>query len=68
METVTISPKYRVVLPEAARAALGLKAGQKMIIFAYDSRVVLAPERPIREGRGSLKSKDTTIEREEDRL
>lgn len=64
METVTISPKYQVVLPKTARIVLGLKVGQKMIVFAYDSRVVLVPERPIREARGSLKSKDTTIERE----
>jgi AbrB family looped-hinge helix DNA binding protein len=68
METVTVSPKYQVVLPKAARNALGLKVGQKMIVFAYDQRIVLAPDRPIQEARGSLKGMDTTIEREEDRL
>ncbi|WP_298982414.1 AbrB/MazE/SpoVT family DNA-binding domain-containing protein [Caldilinea sp.] len=68
METVTVSPKYQVVLPKAARNALGLKVGQKMIVFAYDQRIVLVPDRPIQEARGSLKGMDTTIEREEDRL
>ncbi|GIV71060.1 AbrB/MazE/SpoVT family DNA-binding domain-containing protein [Caldilinea sp.] len=46
METVTVSPKYQVVLPKAARNALGLKVGQKMIVFAYDQRIVLVPDRP----------------------
>lgn len=68
METVTVSPKYRIVLPKAARNALGVKVGQKMIVFAYDRRIVLVPERPIQEARGLLKDTDTTIEREEDRL
>jgi AbrB family looped-hinge helix DNA binding protein len=68
METVTVSPKYQVVLPKAARKALGVKVGQKLIVFAYDNRIVLVPERPIQEARGSLKGMDTAIEREEDRL
>ncbi|MCX7607812.1 MAG: AbrB/MazE/SpoVT family DNA-binding domain-containing protein [Anaerolineales bacterium] len=68
MEIVTISPKYQIVLPKAARRALGIKVGQKMIVFAYDRRIVLVPERPIQEARGWLKGMDTAIEREEDRL
>ncbi len=38
MEIVTVSPKYQVVLPKMARNALGVKVGQKMIVFAYDRR------------------------------
>ncbi len=68
METVTVSPKYQVVLPKAVRNALGVRVGQKMIVFAYDQRIVLVPERPIREARGSLKGLDTSVTREEDRL
>lgn len=68
METVTVSPKFQVVLPKAVRIALGVRVGQKMIVFAYDQRIVLVPDRPIREARGSLKGIDTTITREEDRL
>ncbi|GAB4499272.1 MAG: hypothetical protein OHK0052_14030 [Anaerolineales bacterium] len=67
MEIVTVSPKYQVVLPKAVRSALGVKVGQKMIVFAYDKRIVLVPDRPIHEARGALKGLDTTIEREEDR-
>ncbi len=68
METVTVSPKFQVVLPKTARNALGLKVGQKMIVFAYDQRIVLVPDRPMREARGSLKGIDTNIEREENCL
>ncbi len=68
MEIVTVCSKYRVVLPKMARNALGVKVGQKMIVFAYDRRIVLVLERPIQEARGSLKNLDTTIGREGDRL
>jgi len=64
METVTISPKYQVVLTKAVRESLGLKVGQKMILLAYDNRIVLIPYRPIQEARGSLPGIDTEIERE----
>lgn len=69
METVTVSPKYQVVLPKKARQLLGVKVGQKMVVMAYNNRIVLVPERPIQEARGSLRGIDTTIAREEeDRL
>lgn len=68
METVTVSPKFQVVLPKTVRNALGLQVGQKMIVFAYDQRIVLVPDRPMRQARGSIRGIDTAIEREEDRL
>jgi AbrB family looped-hinge helix DNA binding protein len=67
MDSVTVSPKYQVVIPQKARQLLNLKKGQKMQVIAYDNRVVLIPVRPIPEARGSLKGIDTNIEREEDR-
>jgi AbrB family looped-hinge helix DNA binding protein len=66
MEIVTVSPKFQVVLPKMARQLLGVKVGQKMVVIAYDNRIVLVPERPIQEARGSLKGIDTTIERDEE--
>jgi AbrB family looped-hinge helix DNA binding protein len=68
METVTVSPKFQVVLPKAARQMLGIQVGQKMVVIAYQNRIVLLPERPIQESRGSLKGIDTRIDREEDRV
>jgi AbrB family looped-hinge helix DNA binding protein len=66
MESVTVSPKFQVVIPQKARNLLGVKAGQKMTVLAYDNRLVFIPTRPIKEARGSLKGMDSNIEREEE--
>jgi len=67
METVTVSPKYQVVIPSAIRKSLGVKPGQKIRVILYDNRIELIPVRPAHEMRGFLKGIDTTIEREADR-
>ncbi len=66
MNFVTVSPKFQVVIPQKVREMLGVKAGQKMTVLAYDNRIVLIPTRPIQEARGSLKGMDTNVERDED--
>ena len=66
MDAVTISTKYQVVFPRAARKQLRIKPGQKMQVILYDNRVVLIPVRPIQEARGSLKDIDTDVPREEE--
>jgi AbrB family looped-hinge helix DNA binding protein len=66
MDSVTVSPKFQIVIPQKVRQMLGVKSGQKMQVIAYDNRIVLIPARPIQEARGSLKGMDTTVEREED--
>lgn len=69
MNTVTVSPKFQVVIPREVREALKVKAGQKMRVIAYDSHVVLIPVRPIQEARGTLKGIETDVQREkEDRI
>ena len=68
MNTVTLSPKYQVVIPQAVRESLGLTAGEKMQVLQYEGRVEFIPVRPMRTMRGFLKGMDTTIEREADRL
>ena len=68
MQTVTVSPKYQVVIPRAIRQALDLRPGQKMQVVEYEGRVELIPERDITELRGFLKGINTEFEREEDRL
>lgn len=67
MPTVTISPKYQVVIPKEIREALSLAPGQKVEAIAYGDRIELIPVRPISEMRGFLEGIDTTIEREDDR-
>jgi AbrB family looped-hinge helix DNA binding protein len=68
METVTVSPKYQVVIPSRFRRLLGVEPGQKVKVILYDNRIEMIPVRPIREARGFLKGLDTSVEREPDRL
>jgi AbrB family looped-hinge helix DNA binding protein len=68
MDTVTLSPKFQVVIPQAIRDALQLKAGEKLRVLRYGDRVEFIPVRSIKEMRGFLRGMDTHIEREDDRL
>ena len=68
MNTLTISPKYQLVIPKAIRELLGLKPGQKVQAIAYNNRIELIPVRPIRRMRGFVRGLDTTVEREDDRV
>ena len=68
MHTVTVSPKYQVVIPKNIRLALKLRPGQKMKIIEYDGRIELIPDRNISELKGFLKGINTGFEREKDRL
>ena len=68
METVTISPKYQVVIPKRMRRKLGLCPGQKVQAIAYENRIELVLVRPIRKMRGFLKGIDSGVSREDDRL
>jgi len=67
--TVTVSPKYQIVIPREIRESMGIRPGQKVELVEYNGRIelILVPE--IRKMRGSLRGMDTTIERErEDRI
>ena len=68
MQTVTVSPKYQIVIPKKIREALHLHPGQKMQVVEYDGRIELILERDIKELRGFLKGINTELEREEDRV
>ncbi len=66
--TVTISPKYQVVIPKDIREKLGLSPGQKVQAVVYDDRIELIPVRPIKKMRGFLKGINTRVDREADRV
>jgi len=68
MDTVTLSPKFQVVIPRAIREAMGLAPCEKLRVMRYGERIELVPIRPLKEMRGCLKGIDTGIDREEDRL
>ncbi len=52
MATVTVSPKYQVVIPSDVRQRLGLRPGQKVAVIEKDGVVHLVPIRPIKELKG----------------
>jgi AbrB family looped-hinge helix DNA binding protein len=68
METVTISPKFQVVIPKGIRDRLKLRPGRKIQMILYEDRIELVPVRPAREMRGFLRGIDTHVPRDEDRM
>ncbi len=68
MATVTVSPKYQVVIPKDIREEMDIKPGQKVDMLIYEGNIVLVPLRPIEELRGFIKGIDAPFEREDDRL
>ena len=62
--TVTVSPKFQVVIPLRVRQSLGIKPGQKVQVILYDGRIELIPLKPVEEMRGFLQGINTAVERE----
>ena len=67
MQTVTVSPKFQVVIPRAIREALDIQVGQKLQTLQYGQRIELVPVRDIASARGLLPGLDTSVDRERDR-
>ncbi len=64
MHTVTLSPKFQIVIPQAVREALELKPGEKFQVVSYDGRIELIPVRAMKQARGFLKKgSNPTIDR-----
>ena len=68
METVTVSPKFQVVIPLSIRRQLDLQPGMKLHVYRHDDRVEFMPLKSMKKMRGFLKDIDTSIERETDHL
>ncbi|CBL46054.1 Transcriptional regulator AbrB family [gamma proteobacterium HdN1] len=68
MTTVTVSPKYQVVIPKEIRESMGIVSGQKVQIMSYQGRIEIIPLKPMEEMKGFLKGIDTSVVREEDRV
>ncbi|GAB1354831.1 MAG TPA: AbrB/MazE/SpoVT family DNA-binding domain-containing protein [Candidatus Rifleibacterium sp.] len=68
MNVVKVSPKFQIVIPEAVRKSMGIKAGEKIQVIQYGDRIELIPVRSIKEMRGICKDMDTSLEREADRI
>lgn len=70
MTTVTVSPKYQIVIPKEIRNTIDIKPGQKFQMFQIGNRIELIPIMNIEDARGFLKGMgiDSVIEREDDRI
>jgi AbrB family looped-hinge helix DNA binding protein len=68
LATVKVSPKFQVVIPKDIREAIGLKAGQKLVVFRFENRIEMVPVEPIKKLRGFVRGIDTTVPRDEDRV
>lgn len=68
MKSVTISPKYQVVIPREVRQSMEIRPGSKVQVLLYENRIELIPMKKLRRMRGFLKGIDTTVERERDRV
>ena len=68
MNSLTLSPKYQIVIPKKIRDVMQLHTGEKLQIFKYDNRIELIPVREIRNIKGILSGIDTKIIREKDRI
>ena len=67
MVTVTVSPKFQVVIPKEVREKLDLQPGQKLQILQFSDRIEFVLVKGVREMRGFLKGIKTNIPRDRDR-
>jgi AbrB family looped-hinge helix DNA binding protein len=67
MPTVTVSPKFQVVIPKDVRESIGLRAGEILQVIQYGHRIEMIPVKTMKAMKGFLKGMATDFEREEDR-
>lgn len=68
MTTVTISPKYQVVIPSEVRERMSIIPGEKMQVLSYQGRIEFIPVPKAGAMKGVLKGVRARFEREGDRL
>jgi AbrB family looped-hinge helix DNA binding protein len=68
MTTVTVSPKFQVVIPRDVRKALGITPGQKILVVALLDRLEFIPVKPAKALRGFIRGIDASVRREKDRV
>ena len=64
MDAVTLSTKYRLVIPRDTRERLRLRPGMRFTVMDKGGIVYLIPERPVRSYRGIARGMTTHAFRE----
>ena len=65
MESVKVSKKYQVVIPEKLRSEAGIKPGDKMVALVKHGILLYIPVRPIQETKGMTPGLDSEGLRDE---
>ena len=65
METVKVSKKYQVVIPERLRVEAKIRPGDMMVAIAKHGILQYVPVRSMRDTKGMVKGLDTTDLRDE---
>lgn len=68
MSSVTVSPKFQIVIPKELREKLHVKPGMKLQLVSWGNGIYAVPIRPLNQLKGMLKGMDPTFEREDDRV
>ena len=68
MSTVTVSPKYQIVIPREIREKLEIKPGDKIHMMVEGQQIHLVRVPTVEEMKGFAKGMDTHIEKEKDRF
>lgn len=69
MNTVTVSPKYQVVIPKSIREGMHIHPGEKLEVINFKDRIEMVRVRSMQEMKGFLKGLDPAFNRdEEDRI
>lgn len=68
MSTVTVSPKFQVVIPLEIRRRMNLQPGAKLQVVEFNGGLRLLPLLPPSALRGIARGIDPHVEREPDRV
>jgi AbrB family looped-hinge helix DNA binding protein len=68
MHTVSLSPKFQIVIPKSVRQALGLQQGQRLQVRVQGDKVELEPEKSVATLKGRWPGLETKVVREADRV
>lgn len=68
MKTVTVSSRYRVVIPLEVRRRMKLAPGDKLMVVEFNGSLRLMPLVPPASLRGIARGIDPVVDRDADRL
>ena len=66
MPTLSLSPKFQIVIPKALRSALHLIPGQQLEALVRDGKIELIPIQTMKASRGMFAGIDTTVPNDEE--